>query len=287
MPNSDCKSNIRRVYIVVKPQLDEVIPVLNIIMKVLDDLNIRYSIEEEILDKIKVGVCYEKFDIKKSDIVISIGGNGTFLHTVHKVVEHSKPILGISTKGSFGFLNEIGVENVEEFLRRVIEGNYVIDEVNLLEEIHDDKTFYALNEIMVLSKEPHKTIKLEVLVDQNTLFRGKMDGVIIASPIGSTAYSYSAGGPIVDPSLSALVITPVCPVRLFVRPIVVPDSRVIKIKVLEGCGISSGDGILFDYIDKNCEILVRKSSKTIKIVRAPWITYYSKLARLMNFIQEF
>ncbi len=170
------------------------------------------------------------------DLFFSIGGDGTILKAVTFVGDSGIPIVGINT-GRLGFLATIQKEGMTESLNQILDGIYTISERTLLtvetvprnEEVHPLN--FALNEVAVNRRNTTSMIKVETLVDDKYLTSYWSDGLIVATPTGSTGYSLSCGGPVIEPSASSFVLTPIAAHNLNARPLVIPDSAVISLKV--------------------------------------------------------
>lgn len=168
--------------------------------------------------------------------LISIGGDGTILRAVTYVRDKNIPIVGINA-GRLGFLATVQIENIEEFLEEVINGNYKISKRSLLslrcEPRNPDLTDlnFALNEITVSRKDTTSMITIETCLNNEYLTSYWADGLIISTPTGSTGYSLSCGGPILTPDVTGLVITPIAPHNLNARPLVIPDDTELKLTV--------------------------------------------------------
>jgi NAD+ kinase len=170
------------------------------------------------------------------DMLISVGGDGTFLRAATLVRDSGIPILGINA-GRLGFLATIQQENIETFLQLVLEKKYTISKRSLLSlscspEIEEIKELnFAMNEVTVSRKDTTSMITIETYLNGEYLNSYWADGLIISTPTGSTGYSMSCGGPILTPDARSLVITPIAPHNLNARPLVIPDDTEIKLKV--------------------------------------------------------
>ena len=177
----------------------------------------------------KKGFSLEEIN-KKADIVITVGGDGTILRTLTAV---EKPIFAINS-GGMGFLTEVESKYAENGLKKVINGDYNIEERAKLKVLVDGKRLPdAANEVTVQTSRIAKIIYLQILVENELIESYGADGVIIATPTGSTSYALSVGGPILDPSVNAMVIAPLAPFKLSARPWVVPLKKRIGIKLLD------------------------------------------------------
>lgn len=166
-----------------------------------------------------------------ADLAISLGGDGTFLTTVMWVAEHHIPILGVNT-GHLGYLTSCNVDDVDQMLDCFINGQYKIDERVML-SVNCDKVElehpYALNEIAISRHDTSSMIEMETSLRGLPLTTYKGDGLVVSTPTGSTAYNMSAGGPIIEPTASCLVLTPVSAHSLTMRPLVVADDAVVSV----------------------------------------------------------
>ena len=171
--------------------------------------------------------------ITDSSFLISVGGDGTLLDTVTIIKDTKIPILGLNT-GRLGFLSHVDVEEIERAIESLINGDYTLDKRSLIEVRSADQQFgdfpYALNEVTILNKERNSMITVHAYVNDLYMSTYWADGLIIATPTGSTAYNLSCGGPIVTPDSNNLIITPVAPHNLNVRPIILSNSNKISLR---------------------------------------------------------
>ncbi len=202
------------------------------------------------------------------DIIITIGGDGTILRTQSLINSRKIPIFGINM-GTVGFLTEIAPEETFHALKEVLDGKYFIEERTRLEVWHNRKLAPALNEVVLMTRMPAKMLHLEIKVDEEQVEELRADGLIIATPSGSTAYAMSAGGPIVDPRVDAFIIVPICPFKLGSRPTVVSGSSVIKVRLLrEGKKAKAViDGQYEEEINYMEEVIFSKSKNNAYFVR--------------------
>ena len=169
-----------------------------------------------------------------ADLVISIGGDGTFLKAASRVKDKNIPILGINT-GRLGFLADISPMEIEATFDEIFNNKYSIEERSVLKLTCQDggktKEAFALNEIAVLKRDSSSMISIKTVINEQLLTTYQADGLIVATPTGSTAYSLSVGGPIVVPQSNTISITPVAPHSLNIRPLVICDDWPIKLHV--------------------------------------------------------
>jgi NAD+ kinase len=213
------------------------------IFKELADHDVQYQISEgfaEILKKSEIDFNAEKTfnspdTVAFSDLALSIGGDGSFLETLEYVARKDVPVLGINF-GRLGFLTDIQPQNIKQTIHDLAAHNYTIDERIMLKAEASSELFemgmnFALNEIAISKTDTSSMIVIHAYVDDQFLNSYWADGLMVATPTGSTGYSLSCGGPLVMPDSENFIITPICPHNLFVRPIIVSSKSTIKLKV--------------------------------------------------------
>ncbi|MBK1645452.1 NAD kinase [Thiocapsa imhoffii] len=171
----------------------------------------------------------------RCDLMVVVGGDGTLLHAARATAEHGVPLVGINL-GRLGFLVDVSPRDIESALDPILAGEYQTDRRAMLSVrvIADDglnRSYSALNDVVVHKWNTARMIEVEVEVDGVFVAAQRSDGLIIATPTGSTAYALSGGGPLVDPALDALLLVPICPHDLSNRPLVVPGDRCIRLRV--------------------------------------------------------
>ena len=164
------------------------------------------------------------------DMLIAVGGDGTMLGATRIALEWGVPVLGFNL-GTLGFLTEADPDDLTGVVDRLVRGDYRIDERLTVVAITEAATALGVNDVVVEKIDSTRLVNLEVVIDGTALATYRADGLIIATPTGSTAYSFSAGGPVIDPGVDALVLTPVAAHSLFDRPVVIPASSEIAITV--------------------------------------------------------
>ena len=222
---------------------------------------------------------------KDKDIIISIGGDGTLLSAANKASIYGKPVLGINT-GHLGFLTALEVEETEE-LKQLFTGNYIIDERMMLEcEYADEeglKKDYCLNDIIISRGVYPRMIKSKIILSGTEAENYTSDGLIVSTPTGSTAYSLSAGGPIVSPELDIMTVTPICPHSLYNRSLIVGGKEEMEIECNESYSPAffiSCDGR--ESIKIIGRVKIKKSTYTTKLIRIKQDSFYSILRKKMS-----
>ena len=213
------------------------------VLSILSDFGWKVVLEEDLkshlISKAGISDTYEIFKNHKDfnsgiDLAISMGGDGTFLKTVSYIRNSGVPIIGINT-GRLGFLANISKDQIFEALSQVREKKYEFERRSLLRVLTDDDLFgddnFALNELTLYKKDTSSMITVHASLDNKYLNSYWADGLIVATPTGSTAYSLSCGGPIITPGCQVHILTPIAPHNLNVRPMVVPDHLPISLEV--------------------------------------------------------
>jgi len=223
----------------------------------------------------------EKEAIDHADIIVAVGGDGTMLYTARLIKNIQKPILGVNS-GRLGFMAYTQKENISQALDRLIEGNYRIDKRYLLEAEDNDKTIYhALNEFLFAKKDSTSMVNVSAEYDDMFINNYWSDGLIVASPTGSTAYNLSSGGPIVMPNTNVMVLTPINPHTLTTRPLVLSSDKSLKITVEEQDHevLFSYDGQINKIESYPFEVDIKRSNFTVDLIELPSQSYFETLRR--------
>ncbi len=220
----------------------------------------------------------------KVDIIFAIGGDGTLLSVLRSCGAKNIPIIGINA-GRKGFLAEISFDEIEYAVDKIIKGEYTVEERLMLEaKIYDsndnlvDSDIIAVNDFNIARHGYARMIRLDIFINDQLAERFDADGVLVSSPTGSTAYSLSAGGPIILPGIDCILITPVCPHTLHARPMITPEDVKIKIiaKDLLHDVITTVDGQSFITVPAMGSIEITKSKYSAKFVRFRNEDYYTR-----------
>jgi NAD+ kinase len=220
----------------------------------------------------------ELFDL---DIALSVGGDGTFLRTAAKINKQSIPILAINT-GRLGFLADVGSKQLEETLDELFQQNYRIEERMLLKLHTQEHIFqgynYALNEVAILKRDTSSMITIHTFLNDQYLTSYRADGLLIATPTGSTAYSMSANGPIILPESDNIILNPVAPHCLNVRPLVIPGTYKITLRVESHTQnfLVALDG-RSEVLSTDIQLNVRKADYTTLVIKRLNHTFYQTL----------
>jgi len=270
-----------------KPKIAEVAGDL---LTTLDDCRAEYYVQAELAKilnkrkgrrKIPRGTILPEMGlVKKCDVLIAMGGDGTILTVARMVGAEEVPILGVNL-GKLGFLAEVSVEELDGCVRDIVGGNYVIEERLVLKATcsNDKKTFYALNEIVIDRGASARVVEMETFVNNEYLVTYSADGIIVTTPTGSTAYSLASGGPIVTPSSEVITIAPICPHMLTARPVIVPEDSHVRIVVDKGQHPVhiTADGQVEQIYDPPVEFAVMQAPYVVKLVRRRRYSYFGLL----------
>ena len=229
---------------------------------------------------------YVSHDNQTIDFALSVGGDGTFLTTAALVGHLDIPILGINC-GHLGYLAEVQTDNLELVLDQLVNNNYTIEKRSMLEVScqQDGKLVspYALNEVAILKSGLSSMITVDVTLNGEFLHNYKADGLLVATSTGSTAYNLSVGGPLLDPHVNAIILSPVATHSLNIRPAVVLDDSKIDIKIASRNGnfLLSVDG-RSQVLSQDVQLHIERSQRTIKLVRINGQTFMQSLKDKLN-----
>ncbi len=265
------RAMFREIGILVKEDLSDGIDneALNLMINSLSNLDINLYIDKSSNNKNEnFTVLEHKEYVKKVDIVVVFGGDGTLLNAARKYLNYDIPILGINM-GNVGFLTDISTDNFEKTIKEVLDGNYKIEERNLVSAKFGNNHLYGLNEVVIHSGAYAQLMRYRLNVNDRVVYEQRSDGLIIATPTGSTAYALSAGGPIIHPSLDVWTILPMLPQSLSSRPFVISSDEKVEMDLFDGPNenakicVDGQDDIDIPYGEK---ILISKMEKTLKLV---------------------
>ena len=222
------------------------------------------------------------------DLAIVVGGDGTLLHVARLLADQGVPAIGINL-GRLGFLTDISFSDLETGIGAILNGQYAIEKRTMLQctTYKDEQVVFsghALNEIVLSKGNTGRVIEFEIRVNGNYVSQIRSDGLILATPTGSTAYALSAGGPIIYPDLSVICMSPICPHTLSNRPIILDENNTIEITAVETRESQANlalDGVLSYQVTGDETITISKAQKKLKLIRIKGFnhfeTLYSKL----------
>src|SRR5574341_26592 len=276
---------MQRIGIAAKPKKPEAEPILRVLVAWLRDHG-----REVLLDQEAAGICPEvgpglsRSEVAATaDLVIVLGGDGTLLSVARLIGPHEVPILGVNL-GGLGFLTEVTLDELFPTLEAVLRDQYSLSRrltlsVRVLRGGEVVASFEALNDAVITKTALSRIVDLETHVNGEYVATFRADGLILSTPTGSTAYCLAAGGPIIYPTLPALVIIPICPHTLTNRPLVVPESAVVEI--IQGSDgedvhltVDGQVGVGLRYRDV---VALQRSNRTIALVKSPKLNYFDLL----------
>lgn len=220
--------------------------------------------------------------IENSDALIVLGGDGTIIRLAKIAALYDQPILGINL-GRLGFLSEVEKDDLEIPIKKLLSGDYSVEKRSMLSIVCEGREYSALNEVM-LGRYSQRIISAELYIDDKFFYNYYADGLLVSTSTGSTAYSLSAGGPILCPGVDAMVVTAVCPHSLYNRSIVVGEKQKIDLVVSE----KSPSAILMVDGEYKCELCakdrvsVSASNKTARFIRLEEYNFFTRLAGKLN-----
>jgi len=222
------------------------------------------------------------------DMVLVLGGDGTLLSVARLLEGRDQPILGINL-GSLGFLTELGQEELFGSLERVLEGEYTLEpRVRLKASLHRKGEqighYQVLNDVVINKGALARIIDLEAYVDDQKVTNYQADGLIVSTPTGSTAYSLAAGGPIIEPTLDVIVISPICPHTLTNRPLVIPGGSKVELCLLSDSGavFLTLDGQEGTRLNRGDCVRIQTSGKKVNLIRTGTRNFYDVLTAKLH-----
>jgi NAD+ kinase len=270
-------NNIRRAGIVIKPHAPSVESILKDLVEYFEKRGIACVLEDVAALKLGRPGGLLRADVPAaSDLVVVLGGDGTLLSVAHHAARAGVPVMGVNL-GRLGFLTEIPVSEATVTLDSFLAGDTsVISPRWLLETRTAGAVSYCLNDVVVTKGALARMIELTIGIDGKAVATLKADGLIVSTPTGSTAYSLSAGGPIVHPLVPAFVLTPICPHTLSFRPLAVPSTSTVSVRLLTGGEEVhlTLDGQRGGVLVGNDVIDIRKSPVELQLVTSPRRNYY-------------
>lgn len=262
--------------IIANKDKDEGLKITSLLVKSIKANGAQFVIADDLAADIgeELQNLHEDEVIIKSDIMLCLGGDGTFLKCARKVFSKKIPILGINL-GNLGFLTEVDKNEIDPAVKRLVSGEFDIEERMMLETtiIRDDKEIMndiVLNDVVISRGWMSRILHLKTYLNNQFVDLYPGDGLIISTPTGSTAYSLSAGGPIVEPDVSLIIVTPICPHLLYSRSFITTGERVLKVLVAEedchGAMVTVDGQIGYELMGGD-NIITKKSSHFLKLIR--------------------
>jgi NAD+ kinase len=270
-----------------KPELPEAAAV---ILRLCAAAGVEVVASEEMAPSLPEGaepVSHEDL-VDRADVVIAFGGDGTMLRAARVLGGSGVPLLGVNL-GSLGYLTDIPLQELEETVARVLEGDYHVDararvECEVRREGAVVATTSALNDLVVNMGPLPRALDLELRMDGDSLGRFLGDGVIVSTPTGSTAYNLSAGGPICQATVPCLIVSPICPHSLGMRPLIVSVDTTIELLVHEtgDGGVLTADGQKTTVLQDGDRLTFRVSDSQVRLIKFPQSTFYRVMRHKLN-----
>ncbi len=270
-------NSVRKAGVVIKPHAPSVEGILKIVVEYFEGRGIACLLEDAAARKLGRPDGLERAAIAAaSDLVVVLGGDGTLLSVAHHAARAGVPVMGVNL-GRLGFLTEIPVTEAITTLDKFLSGNGSLISIrSLLEARTAGASSLCLNDIVITKGAVARMIDLAIAVDGKDVATLKADGLIVSTPTGSTAYSLSAGGPILHPQVPAIILTPICPHTLSFRPMAVPATSLIAVRLLTGGeevhvtfdGQRGGAFVRNDVVD------IRKAPFELQLITSPKRSYY-------------
>jgi NAD+ kinase len=267
---------------------EKISPFFNEFLEWLEDHQIDFCVEAEFakLADYPYGTSVLKM-LEIIDLMVVLGGDGTILRAARLMRQNQIPMLGIRF-GRLGFLAELSGATYSKELLKILSGDYQLDERTVLKTVIDnDEELFALNDVVLFRSNSSKLITMDVFIDDKYMNTFRSDGLIVASPTGSTAYSLSNGGPILSPDLDAFVINPICPHMLSNRPMVISSKSNVEIRFTEigdGCTISI-DGQQDLPVMQDTVIKISQAPYKVKLVRSVSNDFFSVVRNKLKWTQ--
>lgn len=235
---------------------------------------------------------FEKSALPADEVgmLLSFGGDGTFLDSVEYIRDSGVPVLGVNS-GRLGFLANVRAGEIERAVKCIVRGEYELEQREMLQLEVDGREVqgfdYALNEVGVQKEATASLLNIHAYVGDVFLTTYWADGLVVATPTGSTAYSMSGGGPIVSPECHNIILTPICPHNLSMRPLVVPADAEIRLKVESRSGnfILSADS-RNRQMEDSCHLTIRRNDKKLNVVKLPGHNYYETLRKKLKWGED-
>lgn len=275
-------TKIEKVGIVLRPSTPELRDYFFKVKEVFENEGIQVLIDS--ISARMIGVYGQNFGdmCKESDILVSIGGDGTLISLARRSYKYDKPILGINV-GKLGFLTDVNPEEVEEFIKKLKSEEYRIDLRMIIEAEINGKEVISFNDIVVNRKVLSRMVNIQALINETCFNTYYGDGLIISTPTGSTAYNLSASGPVVFPLTEAFIITPICPHSLTQRPLVLPVDFEINLKIDDTIGAEAiVDGQEIFDLNPNDMISIKLAERKVRLIHRIERNYFDVLKEKLN-----
>lgn len=266
--------------IIIKPHAPAIDKILHDLVRFIQEQGLVSLLEEDAAQKLGRDDGVKREDIPaESDLVVVLGGDGTLLSIAHLAAHKNVPVLGVNL-GSLGFLTEVPLDEMYLTLEAYLNGNEkIVSPRQMLDVAARGETYYVLNDVVINKGALARMIQCAMWINDKEITIPRADGLIISTPTGSTAYSLSAGGPIIQPYIPAIIIAPICPHTLSFRPMIISSDSEIKIQILTKGEKSylTLDGQRGSLMETNEVVTVRNSQFKLYLISSPKRNYFDLL----------
>lgn len=222
------------------------------------------------------------FDSNRPDFVIALGGDGTMLNAAHIYGKKGIPILGVNS-GGLGFLTDVTFAQLSDILVEIKNGKYALEKRMVIQARHDHSSLFGLNDITIITRIPGRAVEFSVTINKEYICRLIADGIVIATPTGSTAYSLATGGPMLLPHTESIIVTTIAAHTFSVRPIVLPPDSLVEITIgKKGKAALVADGQRSKSILKGQTVKFCRANYYVKLIKSLHTTFFSTLREKMK-----
>jgi NAD+ kinase len=273
-------SNIKKIGVLLRPSTPELKNSYYMLEKVFKKYDIDVYVDS--ISGAMIDIMGMEFDVlcEHVDALVTLGGDGTLISAVRRSFEYNIPVLGVYA-GSLGFLADVDLDELDEFVNNMVKGKVRVDERSVLEvrivSENSDRKMYAFNDMVLTRPSVSNMIHIETLVDKKAFNTYYGDGVIVSTPTGSTAYNISAGGPVLFPLSKVFVLTPICPHSLTQRPVVLPGEFSIEMTTPEPRALVIIDGQDMHELEEGQSVHIKLATKTAKLIHREEFNYFDVL----------
>ncbi|MCX6076702.1 MAG: NAD(+)/NADH kinase [Campylobacterales bacterium] len=278
-------NSIKKVGVILRPSTPELKSGFYKLEKIFNKHNIEVYIDS--ISGGMIDVMGMEFEIlcQQCDILLTLGGDGTLISVVRRSFNYDIPVLGVYA-GNLGFLADVSMDELDDFVANLACGKYRIDEravleANLTKNGHEIK-MYAFNDVVLTRPSISNMITIETLVDGKAFNTYYGDGVVVSTPTGSTAYNLSAGGPVLFPLTNVFALTPICPHSLTQRPVVLPGTFSIEMKTPNNRALMIIDGQDMHEFEQGDSVHIKLATKTAKLIHREEFNYFDVLKQKLN-----
>jgi len=281
-------AGVRSIGVVANPAKHGVRTVIERIVEAASRYRVPVCVETDVAEQLSLKVPAKDSDSlgRECDVIVAAGGDGTILRAARLIKDDPRPILGVNV-GTLGFLADLAPEGLERGIEQVMAGRYIVENRMTLEAriVGSDREFMALNDITIAKSNQSRIISLEMYEGTNWVNTYVGDGLILATPTGSTGYALAAGGPIVTPNADVIVAAPICPHSLTVRPMVFTGSAVLEVRVIgtpDSTILLTADGQPTCPVESGQMVAVKRGPREALLVRLETSSYYDILRQKMH-----